>query len=245
MDETKYNKLATFDIIDIVILIIEISELDELKELVVVSKYFNSIVYEQFPKLRKTFMILDECYKTINVVSKKVSKKYGNCPYSNIKTKQIIRKLHEFIFRLLRKNDTVLVNKIIYHIDKYDTYLYITDGIFYFKLFDRIISENYCNEQNLLINLIKISPPKVSWSTILLECFENWVEDLQIDNIIITILDLLKTAIFVYNEDLIVSLIKSYHQYDLYTWDDEKTNDVLFELNLLVKSLEKYAYIEG
>jgi len=239
MNETEYNKLGTFNILDIVKLIIERSELDELKELVVVSKYFNSIVYDQFPKLRKAFIILREYSKINNIISK-------NDPnsYLNIQFKQIDRKLYDFVSRLLRKNNTSFVNKIINHIDKYNPPELLIDTTYYYRLFQVIILENYTNEQILLTNFIKISPFKVNWS-ILTDFYEHWIEDLQIDHIIITILDLLKAAIFLNNEDLIVTLIKCYYKHDLDNWEDEKTDVVLFELNHLIKSLEQSSDVYG
>lgn len=228
MEEPNYNKLGIIDIIDIAKLIISKSELDELKELVVVSKYFNSIVYEVFPKLHKTFMILQE-YTAI------ISTKNFLCYYSNIKVKQISRKIYEFTFRLLRKNETILVNKIIQYIDKYKLFKY-NNGMFY-DLFHEITSKHYTNEKILLINLMSISPPNVDWKAPL-ECFEYWFEDLQIDSIILTILDLLKSAIFVNNKDFIVTLIKSYYEYDLYNWV-ENPKGIHLELIQTIEFLEK------
>jgi hypothetical protein len=222
-----YNKLGFTDIIDIDKLIITNCELDELKELIVVNKYFNSIVFEQFSKLRKLFVILDEHCKIISNVD--ITKDLTR--YSDIKLKQLNRKSYEFIFKLLRKNETTLVNKIIHHNDKRNPTL--DRGMFY-DLFYKIISENMCDEQSILRNLIKIHPPNVNWD-IPIECFVNWNDDLQIDDIILTILDLLKAAIFVNCKDFIVTLIESYYIHELYNWDNGETNDTLFELNQLIK----------
>jgi len=237
MNETEYNKLGTFNIIDITKLIIDRSELNELKELVIVSKYFNSIVNEQFPKLRKTFIILDEYCTTMNIISTK-----DRSCYSYLKIKYLNRKLKEFIFRLLRKNETIIANKIIHHVDKY-IILTTFERTLYYRLFERIILRNYSTEQILLRNLIKISPLKVNWS-ILIDYFTDWFEDLKIEYIIITILDLLKAAIFVDNEDLILTLVKGFYQYD-YKDHEENPKDTLLELISLIESLEKSSDIYG
>ena len=224
---------------DIHKLIIERSELDELRKLLVVSKYFNTIVNEQFPKLRKTFMILGEYSNRNNIIVKNKPN-----PYLNIRFNQIDRKLYDLVFRLLRKSKTLFVNKIINNLDKHNPPELLIDTTYYYRLFQVIILENYTNEQFLLRNFIKVSPFKANWS-ILTDFYENWIEDLQVDNIIITILDLLKAAIFVHNEDLIITLIKGYYKHDLNNWEDEKDNIVLFELNHLIRSLEKSSDIYG
>lgn len=227
------NNSGLIGIVDIDKLIIINCELDGLKELLTVNKYFNTIVYEQFPKLHKTFMILQEYHKIIDSI---IPTENRICYYYNTKIKQHNRKVYEFIFRLLRKNDTILVNKIIHHIDKYNLIRNYFDGMFH-NLFHKIISENHTNEQILVINLIKISPPIVDWKD-QLECFEYWFEDLHIDAIILTILDLLKAAIFVNNEDFIVTLIKTYYEYDLYNWE-ENPEGIHLALIQLIESLEK------
>lgn len=232
MDEISYNKLGFIHITDIAKLIIKKSEFDELKELVVVSKYFNKIIYEVFPKLHKTLRILKE-YTEI------ISTKNFRCFHSNIKVKQISRKIYEFIFRLLRKNEIILVNKIIQYIDKHKLYKY-NNGMFY-DLFHEIVSQHYTNEKTLLINLMSISPSNVDWKAPL-ECFEYWFEDLQIDTIILTILDLLKSAIIVNNENFIITLIKKYYEYDLYNWE-ENPKYIHLELVQLIESLEKSSTI--
>jgi hypothetical protein len=230
------NNSGLIGIVEIDKLIITNCELDELKELIVVSKYFSSIVFEQFPKLHKTFILLDE-YKIIDSI---IPTKNWICYYYNTKIKQINRKIYEFIFRLLRKNDIILVNKIIHHADKCNLIKDNIKGMFC-NLFHKIISENYTNEQILITNLIKISPPNVDWKD-QLECFEYWFEDLHIDAIILTILDLLKAAIFLNNEDFIVTLIKTYYEYDLYNWE-ENPKGIHLELVQLIESLEKSSTI--
>jgi hypothetical protein len=107
----------------------------------------------------------------------------------------------------------------------------------FYNLFRKIISENFCNEQNILRNLIKISSIEVNWN-IPIEYFEYWFEDLQIENIIMTILDLLKAAIFLNNENLIITLIKSYYQYNIYNYE-ENPKDHHLELIHLIESLEE------
>ena len=235
MDIIDYNKLGMFGIVDIAKLIITNLELDELKELVVVSKYFNTIVNQQFPKLRKTLVILDEHFKAFNIITEN----WDN--YSNIRAKQFNRKLYEFILRLLRKNEIILVSKIIKCIDNKKEFQDLIKGSFYYKLFEIIILEDYTNEHCILRNLIKISSPKMKWSR-LTDCFINLSEDLEdpkIENIILITLNLLKAAIFINNENFIITLIKSYYEYDLYDHNNKKTDVVLFELNHLIKSSEE------
>lgn len=232
MNETEYNKFGTFDIIDIVKLIIDKSELDELKQLVVVSKYFNLLVHEQFSKLQEMFLILDEYFIVTNMIAKNDANSY-----MNIKFKQINRKLINFAFGLLRKNRHILVDKMINHINKYNHTGFLMDRNFYYRLFFEIITKNYTNEQTLLKNLIKISPSKVNWS-IIINYLDDYFDNLRIENIILIILDLLKAAIILNNEDLIVTLIKGYYKYDLYNYE-ETPKDLHLELINLVESLEK------
>ena len=97
-----------------------------------------------------------------------------------------------------------------------------------------------------MTNLIKIHPPKVCWFEIITR-FDYWSEELQIDTTIITLLDLLKAAVSVNNEDLITILIKSYYEHDLSHWEEDEIKDIIEELSTLIKSLEgsseKYANI--
>lgn len=80
------NNLGIIGIVEINKLIITNFEL---KELITVNKYFNEIIHSQFPRLRKTLIVLDEFSKILDVGSKN----HWNY-YSNIKYKQINRKLH-------------------------------------------------------------------------------------------------------------------------------------------------------
>lgn len=232
MNEANYNKLGIIDIIEIDKLIIENSELDDLKQLVVVSKYFNSIVYKQFPNLNKLFKVLGEYSNIVNIISNNDVNHYYN-----VKFKQIDRKLIDFLFRSLRKNKTIIVKKVINYCNKYNSPAFLLSGNFYYRLFYEIILGNYTNEQILLRNLIKICHPKIDW-VMLINFFENWFEDLQIENIILTILDLLKAAIFLKNEDFILILVKGYYQYDLYNYE-ETPKDIHLELVQLIESLEE------
>jgi len=233
--------MNNFGLVDVDKIIIEILELDELRELVCVNKYLNSLTNEQSPKLRKTLIILDEFHKVLDIFR---IKKWNS--YINIKTKQTDRKLYGFIFRLLRKNETLIANKIICYMDKYHWSLDRPGGVYYYAIFEKVVEKHYTNEQSLLVNLIKIHPPNINWSQVI-ERFKYWEEELQVDTTIITLLDLLRAAISVNNEDFIVTLIKSYYECDLASWKDEEIKDIQEELHLFIKSLEesseKYANI--
>jgi len=222
------------NIVEIFKLIIENCELDELKQLTIVNKYFRTIVYIKFPKLTNTLLILDEFHQLNEQIPPEKNKENW-AVYYNIKFRQIHRKTYEFIFKLLRKNLNTFVAKIINQINKCGW----SGNIPYYNiLFQKIILENYCNEQKLLTSLIEIHPRNINWKETI-NCFGKWNDDLQIENIVISILDLLKSAICANNEDLIVSLIKQYYTNDLYNWEDETKDDVLYELNHLITSLKQ------
>jgi hypothetical protein len=228
-------------LVDIDKIIIGYLELDELRELVCVNKYFNSLVNEQFPRLRKTLIILDEFQKFVNIVQIG-----GFGGYTGLKYIQVQRKLSNYIFKLLRKNEILIAKKIICYMDKYNWVLDLPGQVYYYAIFQKVVEKHYTNEYRLLTNLIKIHPPNVNWLQII-ERFEYWLEELQVDTIIITLLDLLRAAVSVNNEDFIVILIKSYYEHDLANWEEEEIKDIIEELSTLIKSLEessqKYANI--
>lgn len=89
------NSECLTKIIEMDKLILTICELDELKELIFVNKYFNDLIYQIYPKLNKTFKILQEY-----IVYTKIPQRDN---YFWIKVKQVKRRLYEFIFQLLRK----------------------------------------------------------------------------------------------------------------------------------------------
>jgi len=233
--------MNNFGLSDVDKIIIEYLELDGLKELIYVNKYFNSFINEQFPKLHKTLLMLDEFQKFVNIVQ---IKNFNS--YTRLKYIQVDRKLIDYIFKLLRKNETLITNKIICYMNKYNWFFDLPGGLYYYAIFKKVVEKHYTNEHLLLVNLIKIHPPNINWLQVI-ERFKYWEEELQVDTTIITLLDLLRAAVSVNNEDLIVVLIRSYYGCDLANWEQEEIKDIKDELSTLIKSLEesseKYANI--